>query len=174
MPQPATDECHQNSQVREWPSAISNQETKASGKKQAWDSEKKQLANRGRQMARVQTKQTKLDYEQCKHDARLKWTMSDTGDSPGSMSMSRKHARLTMPSMQSSMLQPSWVTLTLWTACCVCATDFHFCPWIFQMACDSTLDCFPFGGSDQNWNESLRLHISSRENMTLCVCRKHT
>ena len=63
-------------------------------------------------MARVHAKQTKLDYEQRKRDATLKWTMSNTGDSPGSMSMSRKHARLTDMSeasdtMQSSMSQPS-------------------------------------------------------------------
>ena len=73
---------------------------------------KTELVNRGRQTARVHAKQTKLDYEQRKRDATLKWTMSNTRDSPGSMSMSRKHARLTDMSeasdtMQSSMSQPS-------------------------------------------------------------------
>ena len=87
--------------------------TKVSGKKQARDSKKKmELVNRGRQLARVHRKQTELAFEQCTRDATPKWTRSDTGDSPGSTSMNRKHARLTDTGeagdiMQNPMSQPS-------------------------------------------------------------------
>ena len=44
--------------------------TKVSGKKQPRDSKKKrELVNRGRQLARVHGKETKLDFEQCTLDA---------------------------------------------------------------------------------------------------------
>ena len=41
--------------------------------------------NRGRQLARVHEKETKLDFEQCTRDATPKRTRSDTGNSPGSV-----------------------------------------------------------------------------------------
>ena len=60
--------------------------TKVSGKKQPRDSKKKrELVNRGRQLARVHGKETKLDFEQCTRDATPKRTRSDTGNSPGSV-----------------------------------------------------------------------------------------
>ena len=56
--------------------------TKVSGKKQARDSKKKrELVNRGRQLARVHGKQTKLAFEQCTRDATPK-RRSDTGEIP--------------------------------------------------------------------------------------------
>ena len=87
--------------------------TKVSGKKQVWDSKKKmELVNRGRQLARVHGKQTKLAFEKRTHDATPKRTGSDTGDSPGSTSMNGKHTRLTNTgeagdTMQNPMSQPS-------------------------------------------------------------------
>ena len=86
--------------------------TKVSGKKQPRDSKKKrELVNRGRQLARVHGKQTKLAFEQCMRDATPKRTRSDTGDSPGSTGMNGKHSRLTNTgeagdTMQNSMSQP--------------------------------------------------------------------
>ena len=73
---------------------------------------KTELVNRGRQLARVLAKQTKLDFEQCTRDATPKWTRSDTGDSPSSTSMNGKHARLADTgeagdTMQNPMSQPS-------------------------------------------------------------------
>ena len=87
--------------------------TKVSGKKQALDSNKKtELVHRGRQLARVHVKQTKLDFEQRTRHATPKRTRSDTGDSPGSTSLTGKHARLTDTSeagdtTQSSTSQPT-------------------------------------------------------------------
>ena len=68
--------------------------------------------NRGRQLARVYGKQTKLAFEQCTRDATPKRTRSDTGDFPGSTSMNGKHARLTDTgeagdTMHNPMSQPS-------------------------------------------------------------------
>ena len=73
---------------------------------------KRELVNRGRQLARVHGKQTKLAFEQCTRDATLKRTRSDTGDFTGSTSMNGKHARLTDTgeagdTMQNPMSEPS-------------------------------------------------------------------
>ena len=87
--------------------------TKVSGKKQALDSKKKtELVHRGRQLARVHAKQTKLDFEQRTRDATPKQTRSDTGDSPGSTNLTGKRARLTDTkeagdTTQSSTSQPT-------------------------------------------------------------------
>ena len=114
--------------------------TKVSGKKQALDSTKKkkkkaELVNRGRHSARMHVKQTKLDFEQRTRDATPKRTRSDTEDSPGSTSLTGKHARLTDSSetggtTQTSTSQPTWVTLALCSVCFLChrllllSTDF--------------------------------------------------
>ena len=92
--------------------------TKVSGKNQALDSKKKQnkrkteLVHRGRQSARMHVKQTKLDFEQRKRASTSKRTRSDTEDSPGSTSLTGKHARLTDTkeagdTTQSSTSQPT-------------------------------------------------------------------
>ena len=90
-----------------------SRKTKVSGKKQALDSKKKaELVHRGRQLAIVHAKQTKLDFEQRTRDTMPKRTRSDTGGSPSSTSLTGKHARLTDTSeagdtTQNSTSQPT-------------------------------------------------------------------
>ena len=97
-PQPAIDDAQseQPSQRVNVRQQSVTRKTEVSGKKQALDSKKKaELVHRGRQLAIVHAKQTKLDFEQRTRDATPEWTRSDTGDSPGSRSLTGKHARLT-------------------------------------------------------------------------------
>ena len=71
-PLPAIDDTpsEQPSQKATARQLLVTKKTKVSGKKQARDSKKKtELVNRGRQLARVHGKQTKLDFEQCTRDA---------------------------------------------------------------------------------------------------------
>ena len=97
-PQPAIDDTQseQPSQRVTVRQRSVTRKTKVSGKKQALDIKKKtELVHRGRQLARVHAKQTKLDFEQRTSDTTPKQTRSDTLDSLGSTSMTGKHAKLT-------------------------------------------------------------------------------
>ena len=114
-PQPAIDDTQseQPSQRVTVRQRSVTRKTKVSGKKQALDIKKKtELVHRGRQLARVHAKQTKLDFEQRTRDATPKQTRSDTGDSPGSTNFTGKRARLTDTkeagdTTQSSTSQPT-------------------------------------------------------------------
>ena len=78
--------------------AIGNREDKGQWQKASTEQKKKtttEVVYRGRQLARVHAKQTKLDFEQRTRDTMPKQTRSDTLDSLGSTSMTRKHAKLT-------------------------------------------------------------------------------
>ena len=134
------------------------------------EEEKRELVNRGRQLARVHGKETKLDFEQCTRDATPKRTRSDTGNSPGSVAWTENtpglptRVRWVTPWRTPCHSPAEWHLRCELLAVCVSRTfaSVHgLSEWLASLLFDYFL--LSFGGSVKNWNESLWVYIFQRE-----------